>query len=171
MCLGLEMMRGGDLEVRGEVQFALQGALARDSRGKSREDAREDVMVETPTDLRVYIDPRCPATVDWFETMFCSSGRERLGVRIDVGGELIACTYCCWPPTDAVMPGEELIIFPSHPPSTTSSSPAAAGASVPSRPPLTLSLGRASAPKVRRPRPDDPMPRGGYPGNSLLITH
>lgn len=143
----------------------------RDVRGKGKEDARDEVVVETPTDLRVYIDPRCPVTVDWFETMFCTSGRERLGVRIDVGGESIPSSHCCFRRTDAGSTGEELIIFPSHPPSMTLSSPAAVGVSAPSRPPLTLSLGRASAPKVRRPRPDDPMPRGGFPLPGARTDH
>jgi hypothetical protein len=30
--------------------------------------------VETPTDVRVYIDDRCPETVDWFQDKFCREG-------------------------------------------------------------------------------------------------
>lgn len=119
--------------------------------------AREGVVqVETPTDVRVYIDQRCPQTVEWFEKMFCVQGREGLGVKVDVGGELelharfaSLLIGCC--------SGEESIIFASYPSIPPSSSPSTF------KPPLTLLLGRPSQLATRKPRPDDPMPRGASP--------
>lgn len=53
--------------------------------------------------------------------------------------------------------GEEVIIFPSYPDLNTAID------SVPgSRPTLNLLLGRRAQLKIRKPRPDDPMPRGNF---------
>lgn len=87
MCLGLEMMRGGDLKVLGEVWVSYPAAGVGSSSAKGKGKGREMVEVETPTDVRVYIDPRCPETVRWFEDTFCREGREGRGVRVDMGGE------------------------------------------------------------------------------------
>lgn len=46
------------------------------------------VEVETPTDVRLYVDRRCAETVCWMEEMFCRAGAEGRGVRLDVGGKL-----------------------------------------------------------------------------------
>lgn len=51
------------------------------------EEELQRVQVETPTDVRVYVDPRCPDTAGWFEDMFCREGRQEVGVRLEVGGE------------------------------------------------------------------------------------
>lgn len=101
MCLGLEMMRGGDLKILGEVHVshagsagaepssAEQGASARKAKGKGKEQEQR-VEVETPTDVRVYVDPRCPETRDWLEDHFCRAGCEGRGLRVDMGGTRLA---------------------------------------------------------------------------------
>ena len=75
------MMKGRDLRAREEVPV-VHGVVTGTREGV--------VQVETPTDVRVYVDPRCPQTVEWFEKMFCAQGREGLGIKLDVGGE--SCT-------------------------------------------------------------------------------
>lgn len=84
MCLGLEMMRGGDLKVLGEVDIGCKWVETLGAKGKGK--GKERVEVETPTDVRVYVDQRCPETVGWFEDTFCRDGRQGIGVRVDVGG-------------------------------------------------------------------------------------
>ncbi|GAA6005523.1 hypothetical protein JCM10207_005235 [Rhodosporidiobolus poonsookiae] len=151
MCLGLEMLRGADVKIKGEVGVKRKGTDspvstvgAKGRKGKARAKDVDEVEVETPTDVRVYIDERCPETVEWFEDMFCREGREGMGVKIDAGGE-------------------EVIVFAS-PPSFPAEGvenvdPAASTSAAPARPALTLLLGRPSRSAVRKPRPDDPMPR------------
>lgn len=72
MCLGLEMLRGGDIRVV-ETDLQVGGECG--------------LSVETPTDVRVYVDERCPESVGWFERTFCVEGRQGRGVKLDVGGE------------------------------------------------------------------------------------
>ncbi|KAL8283407.1 hypothetical protein RQP46_005817 [Phenoliferia psychrophenolica] len=129
MCLGLEMLRGGDIRL-----------LDKDVRVSHRGDEAGDgvVLVETPTDVRVYVDERCPETVSWFERTFCAKGREGRGIKLDVAGE-------------------QVIIFASYP--DLSGAKGATTVTPLQRPPLTLFLGRAAPLKTRKPRPDDPMPR------------
>lgn len=92
MCLGLEMMRGGDLKVLGEVWVASSAEAQEQGqkRGKGKGKERETVQVETPTEVRVYVDSRCSETVGWFEDWFCREGSEGRGVRVDVGGRFFA---------------------------------------------------------------------------------
>ncbi|GAA5853528.1 hypothetical protein JCM8547_002494 [Rhodosporidiobolus lusitaniae] len=155
MCLGLEMLRGADVEVKGEVGVRRKGednpssAVAGNGKGKKgkgkEKEESEQVEVETPTDVRVYLDQRCPDTVEWFEDMFCREGREGVGIRIDAG---------C----------EEVVLFaslpspPSDPPEQENVDPSTSSAAPPGLP-LTLLLGRPCKAAVRKPRPDDPMPR------------
>lgn len=121
MCLGLEMMRNGTLNVIGQTRVikpsearssssgqsstARRPGLARKSsastkdkllanvKGKQKQSTAgndvelDQVQVETPTDVRVYVDPRCPDTAIWFEDMFCRQGRQDIGIKVDVGGE------------------------------------------------------------------------------------
>ncbi|GAA5985923.1 hypothetical protein JCM11641_004829 [Rhodosporidiobolus odoratus] len=148
MCLGLEMLRSGDIKVKGEVGIKRKGdespmpALTKKGKGKAKEE-EERIEVETPTDVRIYIDERCPETVEWFQDMFCREGREGMGIKLDAGGE-------------------EVIIFASYPPQPSEQEnvdPTASTSALPPLPPLTLLLGRPSRSAVRKPRPDDPMPR------------
>ncbi|GAA6064436.1 hypothetical protein JCM10212_006098 [Sporobolomyces blumeae] len=167
MCLGLEMLRGADIKLVGEPVQTIPVGLGVDAdhgvtlgaslsqprpngKGKQREPL-ETIQVETPTDVRVYIDERCPETVEWFEDVFCREGSRGTGVRVDAGGE-------------------QIVIFaqaPDHPPApeTPSSaledgmiSPSTSSAESP-RPALALLLGRPVKPATRKPRPDDPLPR------------
>lgn len=98
MCLGLEMMRGGDLKVLGEVDVnhakisGGKGTPVATNNGKGK--GRERVEVETPTDVKVYVDRRCPETTAWFEDTFCREGREGKGVRVEVGGESSQLRRC-----------------------------------------------------------------------------
>lgn len=104
MCLGLEMLRGAPIAVKDSVRVRRQGGDSPDKpastsssssagkKGKAR--AREEsevecVEVETPTDVRVYVDGRCPETVEWFEDTFCRQGREGYGVKLDAGGAFL----------------------------------------------------------------------------------
>ncbi|KAM0793097.1 hypothetical protein ACM66B_000578 [Microbotryomycetes sp. NB124-2] len=131
MCLGIEMQRGADLRITGEVQVTCQSSSSSAPAAASKD--RPTVEVETPTDVRVFIDPRCHDTVAWFEDMFCRQGREGLGVRLDVAGEDIVIM--------ASLPVREPDLEPEL------------------RPELSLLLGRVRKQVVRVPRPDDPMPR------------
>ena len=81
MCLGLEMLRGGDIRV-----------IDKDVR-VCRSEGGEGVQVETPTDVRVYVDERCPESVSWFEKIFCVKGREGKGVKVDVAGECCSSVF------------------------------------------------------------------------------
>ncbi|GAA5831479.1 hypothetical protein JCM11251_004038 [Rhodosporidiobolus azoricus] len=169
MCLGLEMLRGGDIRVKtsleapeGEVVVRRKGepspakySSEKKNKGKGKrkaEEEREELEVETPTDVRVYVDERCEGTVSWFEDMFCREGREGVGVRLDAGGEDIVI-FASYPQPIAITdPQEEREnVDPSASTSTSSSQPP--------RPPLTLLLGRPSKSATRKPRPDDPLPR------------
>ena len=100
MCLGLEMLRGAPITAKGDVHILTDTAAqlpgsssgGRDRKGKGKaseaqESAAEAIQVETPTDVRVYIDDRCPETVDWFQDKFCREGRRGYGVRFNAGGE------------------------------------------------------------------------------------
>lgn len=99
MCLGLEMLRGAPITAKGDVRItndykAGHERNKNDRKGKGKaceaqRDSPEAVEVETPTDVRVYIDDRCPETVDWFQDMFCREGRQGYGVRFDAGGECL----------------------------------------------------------------------------------
>lgn len=94
LCLGLEMMKGQDLKVLGQVYVnapndpstanARHQALQQ-SKGKMRMEL-EEVRVETPTDVRVYVDQRCSETVNWLEKAFCDSDRLGIGMRLDLAG-------------------------------------------------------------------------------------
>ncbi|KAK4706045.1 hypothetical protein P7C70_g143, partial [Phenoliferia sp. Uapishka_3] len=146
MCLGLEMHRGGDIKV---VDSRLK--VVRTGTGAATPEAplKEGVVeVETPTDVRVYIDERCVETVGWFERTFCRKGSEGRGVRLEVGGE-------------------QVIIFathpaiPKHPNESTSTT----------RPELVLHLGRAALARIRKPRPDDPLPRENLFASKLRRTN
>ena len=101
MCLGLEMLRGKDLNVVGEDRpFNVSVQAANNSsdspevetrKGKGKEKGKgnevvEEVRVETPTDVRVYIDQRCIETVEWFQDRFCREGGQSSGLRLDAGG-------------------------------------------------------------------------------------
>ncbi|KDE08227.1 hypothetical protein MVLG_01494 [Microbotryum lychnidis-dioicae p1A1 Lamole] len=147
LCLGLEMMRGSDIKLVTSNLKAIPRALApspvlfrtgtgQPDKGKTKEQV-ETVIVDTPTDLRIYIDPRCPETTTWFQDTFCRAGCEGSAVRLDAGGE-------------------EVIVFAPNLP-TLGSSPNGSGSAP--RPSITLSLGRAVKIGPRLPRPDDPMPR------------
>lgn len=81
------MMRGGNLTVTGEIEIKVKGL--EDKENRDLKIRKERVEVETPTDVRVYIDPRCPETVDWFERTFCRASRRNCGVTIDVGGKFV----------------------------------------------------------------------------------
>ena len=90
MCLGLEMLRGGDIKALGSIPItSLAHSVSHDD-GRTdtpREcDGKERFPVETPTDVRVYVDERCEDTVTWFERSFCTRAKEGTGVRIEVGG-------------------------------------------------------------------------------------
>ncbi|KAK4054781.1 hypothetical protein OIV83_000705 [Microbotryomycetes sp. JL201] len=132
MCLGIEMQRGADLRVLGEVTCR-SSAIAASRQHQPQQQERPTVEVETPTDVRVFVDPRCHDTVSWFEDMFCREGREGLGVRLDIAGE-------------------DVVIMAQLPPRDAETGPDL-------RPELSLVLGRVKKPVVRAPRPDDPMPR------------
>ncbi|KAM0749159.1 hypothetical protein T439DRAFT_327649 [Meredithblackwellia eburnea MCA 4105] len=136
MCLLLEMMRGRDLRV-----------VDPDVRIPRTE-------IETPTDVRVYVDPRCPETVTWFEGRFCVEGVEDVGrgVRIEVGGE-------------------ELIIFAEYPPPDALDEAATSGIGRVvggGKPVISLLLGRQI---VHKARPDDPMPRESLFASKLRRTN
>ncbi|GAA5896580.1 uncharacterized protein JCM6883_006950 [Sporobolomyces salmoneus] len=177
MCLGLEMLRGKDLvlldsdsEVEEGSSFSVehvqsssttpfsspeverkQSATSR--KGKSKEVGKETVKVETPTDVRVYIDQRCRETVEWFQDKFCRVGCEGNGVRLDAGGEQIIIF--------AQLPSTPSTSLAQHSPATSSSTagPSTSTTTAAELPPLTLLLGRPFKPVVRKPRPDDPLPR------------
>ena len=110
MCLGLEMLRGAPITAKGDVRIVTDTAAqlpgsssvagSRDRKGKGKasdaqESTAEAIQVETPTDVRVYIDDRCPETVDWFQDKFCREGRQGYGVRFNAGGESRVCTMVC----------------------------------------------------------------------------
>lgn len=94
MCLGLEMLRGAPIAVKSHIRVRRAGEspaavekTARKGKGRAKcEDELETVEVETPTDVRVYVDQRCPDTVEWLEDAFCREGREGCGVILDAGG-------------------------------------------------------------------------------------
>ncbi|BGP29060.1 hypothetical protein JCM10296v2_000796 [Rhodotorula toruloides] len=154
MCLGLEMLRGAPVTVKGEVRVRRKGESpvverklpssgGKKGKGKAKEEDVQTIEIETPTDVRVYIDQRCPETVDWFEDKFCREGSEGYGIKIDAGGE-------------------EVILFAAYPDieaDQENADPTASTSTAPSRPPLTLLLGRQTRATLRRPRPDDPAPR------------
>ncbi|GAA5922245.1 uncharacterized protein JCM15063_003232 [Sporobolomyces koalae] len=155
MCLGLEMLRGKDLNlVEPDQTFVVQQVLEPLSTNSSPETSRssavrkgkakadpEVVKVETPTDVRVYIDERCTDTVEWFQDQFCREGCQGRGIKLDAGGERI-------------------VIFAQLPQvSTTSTNSPSTSSTEQPLPPLTLLLGRPFKPVVRKPRPDDPLPR------------
>ncbi|BGP04986.1 hypothetical protein JCM10049v2_000788 [Rhodotorula toruloides] len=154
MCLGLEMLRGAPITIKGEVKVRRKGESpvaerklpssgGKKGKGKAKEEEVQIIEVETPTDVRVYIDERCPETVDWLEDKFCREGSEGCGIRVDAGGE-------------------EVILFAAYPDIAADQEnvdPTASTSTAPSRPPLTLLLGRQARATLRRPRPDDPAPR------------
>lgn len=112
--LGLMMMRNASLKILGEIKVARadEGApshaqssksatkkgtasIARKGKGKNVDASPNGlVKVETPQDVRVYIDDRCPATCSWFQDMFCREGRQDCGVRLEMGGECAAALKC-----------------------------------------------------------------------------
>ncbi|GAA6047864.1 hypothetical protein JCM3770_004680 [Rhodotorula araucariae] len=169
MCLGLEMLRGAPIAVKGAVRVRTSGSPAaaekaplssagRKGKVRARDGLDVEVVdVETPTDVRVYIDGRCPETVEWFEDAFCREGRDGCGVTLDAGGE-------------------EVILFASLPNLASLAElqenvdPAASTSSQPPRPPLTLLLGRRARATARKPRPDDPLPRENLFANKLRKT-
>ncbi|GAA5870237.1 hypothetical protein JCM1840_001597 [Sporobolomyces johnsonii] len=166
MCLGLEMLRGSAIRVLGEVKVLRAGhggeadvrlpdkvPDSAKGKGKAKDVEVEAVKVETPTDVRVYVDERCPETVEWFEERFCREGREGWGVKVDAGGEEVVI-FASYP---------DLSLASATPPTAAQESKdvdatASTSTSQP-RPPLTLLLGRPVKSAGRTPRPDDPMPR------------
>ncbi|GAA5941907.1 hypothetical protein JCM1841_001051 [Sporobolomyces salmonicolor] len=186
MCLGLEMLRGAAIRVLGEVKVLradyggepdarLPEKVPSNAKGKAKEVEIETVRLETPTDVRVYVDERCPETVEWFEERFCREGKEGWGVKIDAGGATMSFSVftSLRVETDRRRrAGEEVVIFASYPdlsmPSATPPSaahesedvdPTASTSASQPRPPLSLLLGRPVKPAGRTPRPDDPLPR------------
>ncbi|GAA5934264.1 hypothetical protein JCM3775_006953 [Rhodotorula graminis] len=172
MCLGLEMLRGSPIAIKGHVRvrkvgdspdkaaasssLAAGGAAPKKGKARARdEDELELVDVEMPTDVRVYVDARCPATVEWFEDSFCREGRAGYGVTLDAGGEEVIL-FAALPS----LSDEQENLDPSF--SSTSTPP--------SRPTLTLLLGRRARATVRKPRPDDPLPRESLFANKLRKT-
>ncbi|GAA5897540.1 hypothetical protein JCM8208_003299 [Rhodotorula glutinis] len=170
MCLGLEMLRGAPIAVKGHVRVrragdspdkaaspaAAPGVAGKKGKARARDEPDlEIVEVETPTDVRVYVDARCPATVEWFEDSFCREGRAGYGVTLDAGGEEVIL-FAALP----VLSHEQENLDPS---SSSTSAP-------PSRPTLTLLLGRRARATVRKPRPDDPLPRESLFANKLRKT-
>ncbi|GAA5834572.1 hypothetical protein JCM9279_004358 [Rhodotorula babjevae] len=170
MCLGLEMLRGAPIAVKSHVRIRRAGdspdkaaasssgtgSAGKKGKGRARDEPEvELVEVETPTDVRVYIDARCPATVEWFEDTFCRVGRAGYGVTLDAGGEEVVL-FAALPS----LSNEQENLDPS---SSSTSTP-------PSRPALTLLLGRRARATVRKPRPDDPLPRESLFANKLRKT-
>lgn len=115
MCLGLEMLRGAPITAKGDVRIVTDtaaqlpasgsGGGGRDRKGKGKaseaqESLAEAIQVETPTDVRVYIDDRCPETVDWFQDKFCREGRQGYGVRFNAGGASTAHAIVCAHPLE-----------------------------------------------------------------------
>ncbi|KAK4058188.1 hypothetical protein OIO90_000927 [Microbotryomycetes sp. JL221] len=147
MCLGLEMLRGADLKIKNQVKVtcstipdnARPSSSGSSSKSKTLNENIKTtstcpvVDVETPTDVRLYVDPRCPDSVAWFQDMFCREGRQGLGFKLDVGGD-------------------EIVMFASLPSKIQDDV-------TQTLPELSLLLGRIKKPVVRAPRPDDPMPR------------
>lgn len=80
----LERGGGGTDSEASSPELVRKGQSAK-QRGKLKE---ENVLkVETPTDVRVYVDERCPDTVEWFEDQFCREGCQGKGIKLDAGGE------------------------------------------------------------------------------------
>ncbi|GEM06536.1 hypothetical protein Rt10032_c01g0553 [Rhodotorula toruloides] len=111
LCLGLEMLRGAAITVKGEVRVRRKGDApvaerklpssgGKKGKGKLKEEEVQTTEVETPTDVRVYIDERCPETVDWFEDKFCREGNEGCGIKLDAGGEEVIL-FAAYPDTPA----------------------------------------------------------------------
>lgn len=48
-----------------------------------------EVEVETPTDVRMYVDRRCAESVCWMEEVFCRRGSEGRGVKLDIAGQSV----------------------------------------------------------------------------------
>lgn len=88
LCLGLEMMRGGNIKVLGEIKVKFKGK-ENQSTLVEQEEEESLIEVETPSDVRVYIDKRCPETVDWFESIYCKNKLNKIGIKLDVGGKFI----------------------------------------------------------------------------------
>ena len=94
--MGIEMMRGADIRIGHQVKVTCQTnspLKTSSSSSNARVDVQaankiESVDVEMPADVKLYIDPRCPDTIAWFEDMFCRQGRQGIGIRLDVGGQL-----------------------------------------------------------------------------------
>ncbi|GAA5962058.1 hypothetical protein JCM3765_005506 [Sporobolomyces pararoseus] len=178
MCLGLEMLRGKDLYLLDNdncqtlpVQHVQQPSdsdapstspeiesrtkTSKKGKGKELENDSSSsslsiLKIETPTDVRVYIDERCRETVEWFQDTFCRQGCQGKGIRLDAGGEQIVIF--------AQLPSSTTTTTSTSSPSTSSTTLEEAQVSS-SLPPLTLLLGRPFKPIVRKPRPDDPLPR------------
>lgn len=104
ICLGIEMLRSANLKVLGDVYVTHSATSSTTSpviptttngnkKGKIRSELNE-IIVETPTDVRVYIDQRCPETVNWFEKSFCTSERQGIGIRLEVGGTINYSMLC-----------------------------------------------------------------------------
>lgn len=96
LCLGLEMLRGADLKVVNSEGSGPSMRVRRvpiaDSTASSpamASPAKEagEVEVETPTDIRMYVDRRCAETVLWMEQMFCTAGNGARGVKLEMGGQ------------------------------------------------------------------------------------
>ncbi|GAA5986420.1 hypothetical protein JCM5350_002915 [Sporobolomyces pararoseus] len=177
MCLGLEMLRGKDLYLLdNNDDSSLEGSVlvqhvvrptdstpysspeidrkkltsTRKGKGKELVENESVLKVETPTDVRVYIDERCSETVEWFQDTFCRQGCQGRGIRLDAGGEQIVI-FAQLPTTTKTTTDSV--------PSTSSTTLEETENPASSLPPLTLLLGRPFKPIVRKPRPDDPLPR------------
>jgi len=168
----VKVQAASDTAVDSSPEVERKASSARKGKGK---EVLEEVKVETPTDVRVYIDQRCPETVEWFQDRFCREGGQSSGLRLDAGGK--SNTHQCEVIEEETQTrtvfntGEQVVVFasiPDHPSDRTSTTPtdspststSAAATSNETLPPLTLLLGRPINPIARRPRPDDPLPRG-----------
>lgn len=83
------MMRGGDIKVLGRGQ-KVKIRYPPSPVGTSNFECDEKegrIQVETPKDIRIYLDERCQDTVEWFGKMFAESKEaEGYGLKLNVGG-------------------------------------------------------------------------------------
>lgn len=93
------MMRGANLKMSGRVKVRHQREEAGGSADIVTGRGENVVLVETPTDVRVYLDPRCHNTVEWFETCFCTQENIGTGIKVDAGGTFdvhhTSCVILC----------------------------------------------------------------------------
>lgn len=156
-CLELETYRNEPLKVVSVVALSeapsSRGLRAvkdgiNDRQALLRPSAPAIVDVELDADVRVYIDPRCPATHAYLEQRFCAdlvdeaTRRTRTGLALTLSeAEDVS--------TQFVMFGERIEV----------SADTASGSSVAE---IRLLIGRRRTARKAVPRPDDPMPRGAH---------